>query len=77
MEARADPNVVIGQGEVRPLVKAIVFARDCDVAAMRDLLLEHGAAEDAIAHQHWLERAYSNRYDGPYVRNVHRDDREG
>ncbi len=77
LEARADANLIVGPGEISPLRKVIAFARNCDVAAMRDLILEHGASENATDRQRWLQRQYSDEHDAAWVRNFHRDDREG
>ena len=77
LEARADANIINGPGDISPLRNVIVFARNCDVARMRELLLEHGASENATDRQSWLQRQYSDEHDAAWVRNFHRDDREG
>ena len=74
------PNPVLAQvelPELPQLLKVLNFARECDVAAMCELLLKHGASESADDHGRWLLRQYSDANDQAYLRNFFRDDREG
>ena len=74
---RAGEHPVLGVGELSPLRKAIGFARSCDVAAMRDLLLEYGATEGKADRLRWRQRQYSDANDIAWLRKFHEDDREG
>ena len=55
LRARADPNLIVGD-DVSPLRKVTTFARNHDVARMRELLLAYGASESAFERQRWAER---------------------
>lgn len=74
--ARADPNLVVGE-DISPLRKVIAFARTREVAAMRDLLLQHGATESKFEKQRWEERQAAEECEQFWLHNFHRDDREG
>ena len=69
--ARADPNLVVGEG-ISPLRKVIAFARARDAAAMRDLLLQHGAAESKFEKQRWQERQAAEACEAAWLQNFHR-----
>ena len=75
LKARADPNLVIGPGEINPLRKVICFARTRDVREMRQLLLEYGAVESKEDQKRWELREYSDMNEKAWLRNFHRDDR--
>ena len=77
LEARADPNVIIGFGELSPLRKVICFAQNNDVHAMRQLLLDHGATENKEDRERWAVREYSDMNERAWLMNFHRDDRQG
>jgi hypothetical protein len=69
--ARADPNLVVDD-DISPLRKVIAFARTRDVAAMRELLLRHGAMESKFERQRWHERQSADANESAWLRNFHR-----
>ena len=75
LKGRADPNLVIGPGEISPLRKVICFARTRDVREMRQLLLEYGAVESKEDQKRWELREYSDMNEKAWLRIFHRDDR--
>ena len=75
LEARADPDVVIGVGDISPLRKVICFARTRNVRAMRELLFEYGAVESKEDKKRWELREYTDMNEKAWLRNFHRDDR--
>ena len=71
--ARADPNLLVGDGDISPLQKAMLFTRDQkDVVRMRELLLEHGASESAYERLRWNERRAADAGEPAWLRNFHR-----
>ena len=76
LEARADPNVIIGSGALSPLRNVICFARTSDVCTMRQLLLDHGAIESKEDKERWRVREKSDAAEAAWLRNFHKDDRE-
>ena len=77
LDARADPNFVLGEGDISLLLHAISFSRPENVGKMRDLLLQYGAVEGKRERERWFVRQYTDEHDAEYVRKFHRDDREG
>ena len=71
LRARADPNLVVGD-DISPLRKVICLARTRHVAAMRDLLLEHGATESKFEKQRWEERQAAEACEKSWLQNFHR-----
>ena len=71
LRARADPNLVVGE-DISPLRKVISLARTRHVAAMRELLLEHGAAESSFEKQRWEERQAAEESEKSWLQNFHR-----
>ena len=71
LAARADPNIVVGDS-LSPLRRVIAFARPRDAAAMRDLLLQHGAAESQFEKQRWHERQAAEGSEAAWLQNFHR-----
>ena len=71
LRARADPNLIVGD-DVSPLRKVITFARNPDVARMRELLLAYGASESAFERQRWAERRAADACDAAWLENYHR-----
>ena len=71
--ARADPNLIVGDGNVSPLRKAMLYARENkDAARMRELLLEHGADESAYERRRWEERCAADAGEAAWLQNFHR-----
>ena len=71
--ARADPNLLVGDGDISPLQKAMSFTRgQKDVVRMRELLLEHGASESADERLRWNERCAADAGEPAWLRNFHR-----
>ena len=71
--ARADPNLLVGDGDISPLQKAMLFTRDQkDVVRMREHLLEHGASESAYERLRWNERRAADAGEPAWLRNFHR-----
>jgi len=56
LEARADPNAIVGPGNISPLSNVMCFAHPCDVLPMRLLLLDHGAFESSAEKRRWAKR---------------------
>ena len=77
LEARADPNVILGPGDISPLRNVMTFARACDVHEMRLLLLEYGAKESEADKEQWESRKHYDMIEPAWMANFHRDDREG
>ena len=71
LRARADPNLIVGD-DVSPLRKVITFARNPDVARMRELLLAYGASESVFERQRWAERRAADACDAAWLENYHR-----
>ena len=55
----------------------ICFARTSDVGAMRQLLLDHGAIESKEDCERWRVREKSDATEAAWLRNFHKDEREG
>ena len=53
LECKADPNAPIMSGSISPLRNVMSFAKEKDVAQMRDLLLQYGANENEKDKQRW------------------------
>ena len=71
--ARADPNLIVGDGDISPLRKAMLYARENkDAARMRELLLEHGADESAYERRRWEERCAADAGEAAWLQNFHR-----
>ena len=71
--ARADPNLIVGDGSISPLRKAMLYARENkDAARMRELLLEHGADESAYERRRWEERCAADAGEAAWLQNFHR-----
>ena len=71
--ARADPNLIVGDGNISPLRKAMLYARENkDAARMRELLLEHGADESAYERRRWEERCAADAGEAAWLQNFHR-----
>ena len=77
LEARADPNVVIKPGDQSPLRKVIWSAPPWSCVEMRQLLLDHGAKESRDDTKRWQDRRAYDAIEPAYLRNFHKDDREG
>ena len=67
-------NLTPSPGNLSPLRTVIGFARECDLPAMRDLLLAHGAAESEEDRKRYLQREASIAFDPEYMRNFHRSE---
>jgi len=77
LEARADPNIVVGAGQLSPLRNVICFGHKKDVAAMRQLLLAHGARESEDDKKRWITRWNCDINEEAWLKRFHSDDREG
>jgi len=53
LECKADPNAPIKSGSISPLRNVMSFAKEKDVAEMRDMLLQFGANENEKDKQRW------------------------
>ena len=71
LRARADPNVVVGEG-LSPLRKVISLARKQHVAAMRDILLAYGASESVSDKERWADRQLAEECEKSWMQNFHR-----
>ena len=74
LRASADPNLIVDD-DISPLRKVITFARNNDVARMRELLLGHGANESAFERQRWQERQAADACEAAWLENYHRSAR--
>ena len=70
--ARADPNVVEGEGDHPPLWNAMNYADNAHVHAMRDLLIQYGAKNGKVELARWRRRQEADRIDPIFLRNFHR-----
>ena len=71
--ARADPNPIVGDGDISLLCKAMLYTRDKkDVVRMRELLLEHGADESAHERLRWEDRCSADAGEPAWLQNFHR-----
>ena len=77
LTARADPNLITGPGQLSPLRSVILWARTCNVRDMRQVLFDHGAFESKEDKRRWKIREDAEMNEPAYLRNRHRDDREG
>ena len=75
LNARADPNVIVGNKDVSPLQKIITFAQKGDAAEMRDLLLRAGAVETFEMKQDWMRRRYVEEHEAEWLCHFHSDPR--
>ena len=75
LECGADPDIVIGEGDLKPLRSVLCFAPQRNVAAMREALLKHGAVETAEDFARWRERNQADLAEKEWLRKFHRDDR--
>ena len=76
LEAKADPNAEIPQGRISPLQHVMLFAPAERVAAMRTILLLHGAEETEEDKKRWIQRQDTDANETNYVRLFYEDDRE-
>ena len=72
LSARADPNVVAGEGDLCPLMRVIIFAHEDHVHEMRDLLIDFGATNGEAELKRWKMRLDADRADPIYLREFHR-----
>ena len=73
LDARADPNVIVHDGDIHPLMKVMTFADKDHVGPMRDLLLRAGATEDGETQKRWEIRRRADASEDVWMRNFHRD----
>ena len=76
LDAKADPNADIPQGRISPLQHVMLFAPEERVAAMRTVLLLHGAEETEEDKKRWIQRQETDANETNYVRLLYEDDRE-
>ena len=75
LDSRADPNAPFPSGRISPLQNVVTFALRDTVGAMRDLLLEYGAVENAEDQRDWLIRQDSDLVEDHCTRTFYEDDR--
>ena len=73
LDARADPNIITGDGDIHPLLNVMAFARKAHVRTMRRLLLEAGAEEDDEARKRWVTRCRADEDDKAWMERFHRE----
>ena len=56
LECRADPDIVLGKGEICPLSRVVTFAPERYLERMRDLLLQYGATNSNELQEDWILR---------------------
>ena len=54
LSCRADPNFKLDKHDITPLQNVMTFATETDIAAMRELLLKHGARESEEEAKRWV-----------------------
>jgi hypothetical protein len=74
LDARADPNIVVGS-DIHPLMKVMTFANRDRVGPMRDALLRAGAVENDELKERWAIRQRADASEDAWTRNFHRDPR--
>ena len=72
LSARADPNVVAGEGDHPPLWRVMRYAHNQHVHDMRDLLIEFGAANGEVELERWENRLNIDRFEPKFMREFHR-----
>ena len=72
LSARADPNVVAGEGDHLPLWRVMRYAHNQHVHEMRDLLIEFGAANGEAELERWEDRLNIDRCEPKFMREFHR-----
>jgi hypothetical protein len=72
LSARADPNVVVGEADICPLLRVVIFAHKDHVHEMRDLLIDFGATNGEAELKRWKKRLDADRDDPIYLREFHR-----
>ena len=77
LTARADPNMILGPGQLSTLRNVLCFAQTCSVRDMRQELLDHGAFESKEDKRRWEIREDADLNEKAWLKNFHRDDREG
>ena len=73
LDAKADPNIIIGAGGITPLHNVIAFARKAHVRDMRRLLLEAGVMESDAMKERWGLRCRADASDAAWVANFHEE----
>ena len=74
LSARADPNVVAGEGDLAPLWMVMRYAHNHHVREMRDLLIEFGATNGEAELERWEDRLNIDRWEPIFMRDFHRSD---
>ena len=72
LSARADPNVVVGEGDLPPLWRVMRYAHNQHIHEMRDLLIEFGAANGEAELERWEDRLNIDRFEPKFMRDFHR-----
>ena len=75
LELRADPNATLPNSKLRVVDNVLTFAHPDRIAAMRELLLEHGAAETEEDKRYWRLRQVNDAYEYRRVQAFYEDDR--
>ena len=76
LQSRADPNLPLKAGDITPLRNVLSFARENHVAEMRDLLLQHGANEDAADIARWELRRRADFCERIRINNYNNIDKD-
>ena len=74
LSARADPNVVAGEGDLAPLWMVMRYAHNHHVREMRDLLIEFGATNGEAELERWEDRLNIDRWEPIFMRDFHRSE---
>ncbi len=75
LELRADPNATLPNSKIRPLDNVLTWAPADRIAAMRELLLEHGATETDEDKKYWKLRQVNDAYEHRRAKAFYEDDR--
>ena len=72
LSARADPNVVSGEGDLPPLMRAMWFSNPPHDHEYRDLLIQIGAKNGIKEKERWEQKQLIDRIDPIYVAKLRR-----
>ena len=70
--ARADANIVVGEGDLPPLRRVTLFAHGRHIVQMRNLLIQYGATNGAEELGCWRRRQAIDELDPIWLRDYHR-----
>ena len=75
LDLRADANATLPDSKIRPMDNILTFAPPEKIAVMRQLLMDHGAAETEEDKRYWRLRQVNDTYEYRRVQAFYEDDR--